>query len=80
MAIIFERLPTVLAKRGRGRASHYNDINAGLFPPPVNIGLSAVAWPAHETEAVNAARLAGKSDDEIRKLVADLVASRKQAA
>ena len=33
-------------------------------------------WPAREVAALNAARIAGKSDAEIRELVADLVAER----
>jgi prophage regulatory protein len=36
------------------------------------------AWPEHEVAQVNAARIAGKSDAEIRKLVAQLVSQRQQ--
>jgi hypothetical protein len=42
-----------------------------------------VGWPAHELDAIAAARIAGKSEDEIRALVKtprkDLVAARAQA-
>jgi prophage regulatory protein len=51
-----------------------------LFTKPVRIGSRSVAWPRHETEAINAARLAGKSDAEIRELVARLEKDRKAAA
>jgi prophage regulatory protein len=56
------------------------DIQQGLFTPPVPIGARAVGWPADELAALNAARIAGKSDDEIRALVAKLEAARKAAA
>jgi len=39
-----------------------------------------VGWPAHEVATLNAARIAGKSDVEIRALVKDLEAARKTAA
>lgn len=71
------RLPTVLHKRGRSRSAHYLDIQQGLFPKPVVIGMRAVGWPDHEVAAVNAARIAGNTEDEIRKLVIQLEAARK---
>jgi len=80
MATTIHRLPTVLTKRGRSRSSHYNDIQEGLFTPPVSIGSRAVGWPDHEVETINAARIAGKSDDDIRELVFRLIAARKALA
>ena len=77
--ITFLRLPTVLKCRGRSRSSHYADIKAGLFIKPVLIGLRATGTPDHEVEALNAARIAGKSDDEIRALVVKLESARKTA-
>ncbi|MEW6283628.1 MAG: AlpA family phage regulatory protein [Candidatus Eremiobacterota bacterium] len=74
------RLPAVLRERGRSRSAHYLDIQQGLFTRPVPIGLRAVGWPAGEVTALNAARIAGKSDDEIRALVVKLEAARKAAA
>ena len=73
------RLPTVLIERGRSRSAHYLDIQQGLFTRPVAIGLRAVGWPAGELAAINAARIAGKSDEEIRELVLKLEAARKAA-
>ena len=73
------RLPTVLRERGRSRSAHYLDIRQGLFTRPVAIGLRAVGWPADEVAALNAARIAGKSDEEIRALVVKLDAARKAA-
>jgi prophage regulatory protein len=80
MGIMFDRLPEVLAARGCKRSKHYNDIKAGLFVPPVELGKRARGYPRHEKEAINAAVLAGKSEDEIRALVQQLIAKRKAAA
>ena len=73
------RLPATLKRRGKSRSSHYVDIKNGLFVKPVRIGLRAVGTPEDEVDALNAARIAGKSDDEIRALVVKLEAARKTA-
>lgn len=74
--ISFIRPRPTWTKRGRSRSSHYNDIAAGLFPPPVSIGARAKAHLEHEVNAMMAAQAAGKSEDELRELVKELVASR----
>ena len=51
----------------------------GLYTPPIKIGPRASAWPDDEVEILNAARIAGKSDQEIRELVCKLVAARAWA-
>jgi prophage regulatory protein len=72
------RMPAVKAETGhRSHASIYNAIKAGLFTKPVQIGQRSVGWPASEVEAINAARIAGNSDDEIRELVKWLHARRR---
>jgi len=73
------RLPVVLREPGRSRSAHYLDIQQGLFTKPVAIGARAVGWPAVEVTTLNAARIAGKSDAEIRELVKQLEAERKTA-
>lgn len=78
--VSFLRLPAVMAQRGRGRASTYNDVIAGLLTEPVKLGPAASGWPDYEVAAINRARIAGKSDDQIRALVAELHAQRKVAA
>lgn len=72
------RLPIVLRERGRSRSSHYLDIQKGLFTQPVAIGARAVGWPEHEVVALNEARIAGKSEQEIRSLVKHLEESRRK--
>jgi prophage regulatory protein len=74
------RLPAVLKRRGRSRSSHYADIKSGLYVNPVRIGSRAVGTPEAEVDALNAARIAGKTDDEIRALVVKLIAARKATA
>ncbi len=74
------RLPSVLKKRGRSRSAHYLDIQDGLFTHPVSIGSRSVGWPEREVDAINAARIAGKTDREIRVLVSKLEAARKALA
>lgn len=74
------RLPEVIKARGRCKASHYQDIQNGLFTRPVPIGGRAVGWPEHEVYAVNAARIAGKTEDEIKALVIELETQRNGAA
>ena len=75
------RLPAVKRAMGhRADASVYNAIRAGLFTNGVAIGQRAKGWPDYEVEAINAARIAGKSDSEIRELVKALHARRSQPA
>lgn len=63
---------------GRPRTSFYRAIKAGLLPPPVKLG-EASAWPSNEIELVNKAFIAGKSEEEIKKLVSELVLARTTA-
>jgi prophage regulatory protein len=66
------RLPRVLAETGYSRSTLYLRMAQGLWPKSVRLGPRAVGWPAREVNAINAARIAGKSDDEIRALVTAL--------
>jgi prophage regulatory protein len=71
------RMPAVKAETGhRSHASIYNAIKAGLFTKPVPIGQRSVGWPSSEVQAINAARIAGNSEAEIRELVKLLHAMR----
>ena len=71
------RLPEVKRVLGhRADASVYNAIRAGLFTSGVAIGQRAKGWPDYEAQAIAAARIAGKSDDQIRELVKVLHAKR----
>jgi len=71
------RIAQVKAETGhRSHASIYNAITAGLFTKGVAIGQRSRGWPDQEVAAINAARIAGQSDDEIRELVKRLHANR----
>ncbi|MEC4747893.1 AlpA family phage regulatory protein [Methylomicrobium sp. Wu6] len=76
------RRPAIEQVTGDSRSTIYRKIERGLFPKPVCTGRDKngdaiqVGWPANEVAAINAARIAGKSEDEIRKLVTELEAAR----
>lgn len=74
------RLPEVKALTGYSRSTIYLRVSTGLFPRPFQLGARAVAWSAGEIAAMNAARIRGASDDEIRAVVRKLEAERKRAA
>ena len=71
------RRKQVQAESGYSRSTLYLRIAQGLWPKPVSLGARAVGWPAGEVSAINAARIAGKSDDDIRALVASLELKRQ---
>lgn len=73
------RLPTVKADSGLSRSTLYLRIEQKLWTKPVKLGARSIGWPANEVAALNAARISGKSNDEIRALVEKLEASRKLA-
>ena len=73
------RLPNVMGATGLSRAGVYSYVNKGLLPKAVKIGERASAWPETEIAAVNAARIAGKSEGEIRELVSALERERGAA-
>jgi len=80
MATRILRLPIVLSQNGYSRSTHYAYIQQGLFTKPVKLGVRAVGWPESEVIAIIEARIAGKSDQEIRQLVVKLGAARKAMA
>ena len=71
------RLPEVLAETGASRSTTYYRISQELWTKQVRLGPRMVGWPADEVSALNAARISGKSDDQIRALVRKLEADRK---
>jgi prophage regulatory protein len=73
------RLPTVKQESGLSRSTLYLRINQGLWTKPISLGGRAVGWPASEVSTLNSARIAGKTDDEVRVLVKALEADRNNA-
>jgi prophage regulatory protein len=70
-----ERLPDVLARRGDGRTSFYGAILRREWTKPIRMG-RASTWPAHETQTLLAARIAGATSEQMRELVRALHAKR----
>ena len=71
------RMRNVKIESALSRSTLYLRISQGLWTKPISLGGRAVGWPSCEVAALNAARIAGKSDDEIRALVKNLEAARK---
>ena len=71
------RMPAVKAETGhKSHASIYTAIKRGLFVRPVSIGERSVGWPDYEVRAINQARIAGQTDEQIKALVSRLHAQR----
>jgi prophage regulatory protein len=74
------RMPSVKIRSGQSRSTIYLRISQGLWTTPVSLGPRAVGWPDYECDSLTAARISGKTDDEIRDLVIELESARKAAA
>jgi prophage regulatory protein len=73
------RIESCKAEAGyRSNASVYNLIRDGLWTKSVAIGQRSVGWPDEEVRALCAARIAGKTESEIRELVSRLHAKRSE--
>ncbi len=71
------RIEGVLEETGhRSHATIYSNVKDGLFTRPIKIGQRAVGWPLSEVHAINAARIAGLTDVQIRALVEQLHSQR----
>lgn len=70
------RKPEVKNAFGLSNSTFHERINDGLMTPGVSLGGRAVAWPSYEVNAVLSALIAGKSQDEIKELVNQLIEQR----
>ncbi|WP_417508500.1 hypothetical protein [Methylophaga sp.] len=75
---MFLRLESVLEKRALKKSRHYKDIQEGRFVPPIHRSRKMAFYPVMEVDAICSAELAGKTDDEIKHLVQELVALRTE--
>lgn len=71
------RLPAVKLETGLSRSTIYLRISQGLWTKPVSLGGRAVGWPLTDIVTLNAARIAGKTNAEMRQLVSSLETGRK---
>ena len=73
-------------ERGRAKLGNmskttwFGQIDSGLIPSGVPVGLRSVGWPEHELDAILVARLAAWPDEQIRTLVKALMDSRRVGA
>lgn len=77
--LILDNLRLVQTQTGERHTAIYLKIKDGLFPRPVKVGRSS-RWPRHVIQAIVLARIAGKSDEEIKLLVDELHARRTAVA
>ena len=77
MSMRILRLPDVKVESGLSRSTLYLRISQGLWTKPISLGGRAVGWPLSEVAAINAARIAGQPDQEVRDLVAALESARR---
>jgi len=70
------RLPATKAQSGYSRSTIYLRISQGLWTKQISLGPRCIGWPANEVSALNAARISGKTDEEIRALVVKLESAR----
>jgi prophage regulatory protein len=71
--------PIGLNKFNVSKSTWHKQIKGGLLPPAISLGDRAVGYLQHELDIVLSARIAGKSNDQIKELVKSLVAKRKGA-
>lgn len=64
---------------GIGVSTLYLWVSEGVMTRPIKIGNRAARIPSFEADAIAAARIAGRSTDEIRQLVSTLHAERASA-
>lgn len=72
------RKPCVLSAVGVGKSTLHSWIQCQLWTKPVQLGARCVGWPEGEVAALNKARVRGSSAQEIKLLVRDLEAARKE--
>ncbi len=76
MPIKIDRIKTVCADSGMKRSTLYARQAQGQFPTSISLGGRCVGWIRSEVEAINRARAAGLSDEQIQALVIELESKR----
>ena len=77
MAKMIYRMPEVEAQTGVSRSTIYAAIKRGAFVKSIKLGARAVGWPNFEVQALINARIAGKTDTQIKELVCALESGRQ---
>lgn len=66
------RIKQIKAQTGLPNSTVYYHIQQGLFTRPIKLGERMSGWLESEVTAIMAARIAGKSEAEIKTLVQSL--------
>lgn len=74
------RLTYITDRTGAARSTIYDWIGRGIWPPAISLGPRMAGWPESEIASIITARTRGASEDEVRSLVAGLVAARERKA
>jgi prophage regulatory protein len=75
------RLPDVKEKFGfRSDSSVFAGIKDGILPPGIAISAKSKAWPDFEIDEILVARIAGKTDIDIKQIVTTQIEKRKSLA
>lgn len=75
----FESVRSTAKRIGKSVSGIYEDVKAGLLPPPIVFGARCSRRKRADDDQVFAARAAGANCDEIRELVRQIIARRKDA-
>ena len=70
------RMRDMTTKTGLRKVTIYKHVQLGTLTKPVKLGERASVWPSDEIEMILAARIAGRSEVEIKSLVKQLMAAR----
>jgi predicted DNA-binding transcriptional regulator AlpA len=71
--IRFITIPEHCSKRGSSPPTYYRHVKLGIDVPPINTGIGQSRIAEHESNAINAALLAGESLEKRRVLVKALI-------
>jgi len=77
--LALERTTSAFNRFGISRSYGYQLVRRGLFPPPISADEKPSRVLSKETDTVIAAKAAGATNDQIKKLVAQMMLSRKAA-
>ena len=71
------RRPEVLSLLQISQSALHDRINKGIWPTPISLGARAVGWLSSENTTVLSAMIAGKTEEQIKHLVSELIAKRQ---
>lgn len=73
------RKPDIKAIFSFADSTLYLHVSQGILPKPISLSSRARGWPASEIDAIVAARIAGRTEDQIKALVITMTAARQNA-